>query len=471
MRLQSHAEALGGQCLSTEYLNNRTKMQWRCQEGHGWLASPHSILIQGSWCAECAHSRFRLGLQRLKDHAESLGGQCLATSYTNSRSKVAWRCCLGHEWQAAPDNVLHRKSWCPTCAQESRRGQASSRRILTLQHLTEHASRLGGSCLASEYVNSKAKVLWQCRNGHKWAASTSSVLHANSWCIQCTAKGPLGLKLLQDHAAALGGLCLATEYRNSACKVLWRCKHGHEWQATPKKVLRAGTWCPHCAKRAPDGLRRVQAHAVSLGGQCLTTSYQNSVRKLEWMCRFGHKWSASAHSVLIKRTWCPKCAATTWRTESEVRCVFEAIFFPAEFQSCFPDFLDGLQLDGYCPDLRLAFEYQGKQHYDPNSFFHSRDPTSFRKQQERDAAKAKRCQQTGVRLVIVPYFVRDKRLHVQLALLQWFSLAEVNPIMLEGMHGHKCEVPLRKTQQEKSPLCESGGLSSQLPIPLQNAQG
>ena len=322
MRLRSHAAALGGQCLATEYVNSRTKMQWQCQGGHEWLATSDSVLNQGTWCRECARIRARIGLQRLKDHAESLGGQCLATSYTSCKTKVAWRCSLGHEWQATPGSVLYKK-----------------------------------------------------------------------------------------------------------------CKHGHKWQATPKKVLRAGTWCPHCAKTAPIGLRRVQAHAVSLGGQCLTTSYQNSIQKLEWMCRLGHTWSTSANNVMIKGTWCPKCAATTWRTESDVRCVFEAIFFPAAFQACFPHFLDGLQLDGYCPELRLAFEYQGEQHYDSNHFFHSRDPTSFRKQQERDEAKAKRCQETGIRLVIVPYFVTDKRLHVQLALLQWFSLAEVNPIMLDGRQG------------------------------------
>ena len=428
MRLQSHAAALGGLCLSAEYLNNRTKMQWQCQEGHGWLASPHSILIQGSWCPECAHSRVRIGLQRLQDHAESLGGQCLATSYTNSKTKVAWRCSLGHEWQATPSSILHKKSWCPTCARQYKIGQGTSRRILTLQHLKEHASRLGGSCLASEYVNLKTKVVWQCRDGHRWEASAASVLHADTWCKQCSTTGPLGLKPLQDHANALGGQCLETEYRNSASKVLWQCRHGHKWQATPIKVLRAGTWCPHCMK---IGLQRIQAHAVSLGGQCLTTSYQNSVQKMVWRCRLGHTWSASANSILIKGTWCPKCAATTWRRESEVRSIFEAIFFPAVFQSCFPHFLDGLQLDGYCPELCLAFEYQGQQHYDPNNFFHSRDPTSFRKQQERDAAKAKRCQDVGVRLVIVPYFVRDKRIHVQLALLQWFTVAEVNPIMLD----------------------------------------
>ena len=434
-RLQGHAASLGGHCLSAEYLNNHTKMRWQCREGHTWLATSHSVLVNESWCPECAWSRARLGLHRLKDHAQTLGGQCLATAYTSCRAKVGWRCRSGHEWYATPTNVLHNKSWCPECANESKRGTQKGqqvRRKLTLQDMHDHAAKLGGRCLASHYESVKAKLSWQCKHGHTWKAMASNVLYRNSWCPQCAVTGPLGIKPLQDHAAALGGQCLAVEYKNVKFTVMWRCSNGHEWQATPKNVLHSGSWCPKCAKNAPIGLQRVQDHAISLGGQCLTTTYRNSHQKLTWTCRFGHSWSASAGSVLYNGSWCPTCAATIWKTEAEVRRIFETIFFPAAFDSCFPDFLAGLQLDGYCAAMRLAFEYHGEQHYDADSYFHSRDPTSFKRQQERDAAKVERCQRAGVRLMVVPYFVRDKWTFVKLALLQWFTIARVNPIMLSS---------------------------------------
>ena len=207
----------------------------------------------------------------------------------------------------------------------------------------------------------------------------------------------------------------------------WRCEHAHTWRAKPDNVLNQGTWCPHCMK---TGLPRLQARASELGGKCLATSYKNGAEKLLWECKEGHRWEAPAHSVLHRKSWCPECAASTWRTEEEVRSILQTIFHPAMFPSCWPSFLESMQLDGYCPDSSLAFEYQGEQHYDPENYFHFGDIASFHAQQRRDASKAELCKDAGVRLLIIPCFVNDKRTFVLTALLQWFSWAQIAPMQL-----------------------------------------
>ena len=268
---------------------------------------------------------------------------------------------------------------------------------------------------------------WQCHEGHTWSARPDNVLRSKTWCPVCAGKAPLDLGRLQEHAARRGGECLATEYVNNRSKVKWKCQHGHTWQATPNMILNRGRWCPHCRR---IGLPRLRAHAASLGGRCLAKSYQNAHEKLLWECKEGHRWKASAHSVMNGNTWCPQCAASTWRTEAKVRSVLETIFHPATFPSCCPSFLEGLQLDGYCYRLNLAFEYQGEQHYDPQNYFHFGDHSSFHAQQERDARKAKLCKETGVRLLIVPCFVSNKRTFVMTALLQWFPWSQITPTLL-----------------------------------------
>lgn len=41
------------------------------------------------------------------------------------------------------------------------------------------------------------------------------------------------------------GKCLSKNYVNAKSNLRWKCKLGHEWEATPSNVKR-GTWCHTC---------------------------------------------------------------------------------------------------------------------------------------------------------------------------------------------------------------------------------
>ena len=424
-RLQDHAVAKGGFCRTDSYINSTTKVPWECEHGHTWHARPNDVLHRKSWCPQCAVDRRSSTLKRLQDHARKRGGQLLSTKYTNTSAKYIWQCKLGHTWEARANDVLNSDTWCPECA---RKQKVPTRR--SLQDLHKHAASRGGRCLATEYCGMARNVQWECKKGHSWLATPKAVLSGNRWCPFCAQRVPIGLERLRELAAQRGGECVATEYVNAHSKVPWKCERGHVWEATVASVLNLGRWCPHCRK---IGLPRLQAHAASLGGRCLAKSYRNRSVKLLWECREGHRWKATADNVMNKKSWCPTCATKIWRTEEEIRNILQTIFFPSKFGSCYPQFLEGLQLDGYCPQLSLAFEYQGEQHYDPDNYFHFGDISSFEAQQERDIRKRELCKAAGVRLVLIPYFANDKRTFVVTALLQWFSIEEIAPIVL-SMH-------------------------------------
>ena len=76
-----------------------------------------------------------------------------------------------------------------------------------------------------------------------------------------------------------------------------------------------------------------------------------------------HEWEVTYHSF----TGCPKCAS--YRTENMCREIFERVF-EHKFPKCRPNWLERLELDGYCEELRIAFEYNGQQHYEMIPFFH-----------------------------------------------------------------------------------------------------
>jgi protein-arginine kinase activator protein McsA len=72
-----------------------------------------------------------------------------------------------------------------------------------------------------------------------------------------------------------------------------------------------------------------------------------------------------------------------------------------------PDFLYGLELDGYCEELNCAFEYQGVQHYKFTPFFHKNE-SDFTEQQNRDFKKRIICQDRGIRLIEVSYVLKSE---------------------------------------------------------------
>ena len=66
-----------------------------------------------------------------------------------------------------------------------------------------------------------------------------------------------------------------------------------------------------------------------------------------------------------------------------------------------PEWLGGLELDVYLPELGLAFEYQGQQHFHPIRAWGGEE--AQQKVRERDACKARTCAERGVTLIAIDY--------------------------------------------------------------------
>lgn len=66
-----------------------------------------------------------------------------------------------------------------------------------------------------------------------------------------------------------------------------------------------------------------------------------------------------------------------------------------------PDWLEGLELDIYFPDLKLGLEYQGIQHF--KAVEHWGGEAQLKKQQKNDARKKRICNELGVKLICINY--------------------------------------------------------------------
>lgn len=304
---------------------------------------------------------------------------------------------------------------------------------LSLATAQEVARSRGGWCVSEKYLGVKRHLTWRCVESHEWRATLDSIRNGGTWCPFCAMdKRKLTLNEAIHAAASRDGFCLSIGYSNTKIPLRWRCAEGHEWNAT-FNTIRQGAWCPHCRPDRTCGIEVARETARLRNGLCLSTHYVNNHSHLWWQCDKGHEWTASLKNVKIGQTWCPHCAAG--RNEKEVRDIFEHTFCGQSFPTCRPAFLVGhrgraLELDGYCATLGLAFEYNGEQHYHAEMYWNRRRTGGFAKIVANDRLKAALCEACGVKLVIVPYMVKDRWTFIRLCLLRWFPVGRIFPVTL-----------------------------------------
>jgi hypothetical protein len=241
------AQAKGGECLSTIYINRDTKLLWRCSEGHEWEMPAHAVRNSGQWCPRCGIRRRsdaqRLTIEDMRELARSKGGNFLSAVYEGVRFKHRWRCAQGHEWDAKAGNVKN-GSWCPECAGHT---------PLTIEEMRSIAVAKGGRCLSNQYLGTEKKLRWRCSRSHEWEATPYNIKHRNQWCPICgNTTGALKRRLTIDEMRSLaqsrGGQCLSDQYAGNNKKLRWKCSEGHVWEATPHAIKDGGQWCPQCRR-------------------------------------------------------------------------------------------------------------------------------------------------------------------------------------------------------------------------------
>jgi len=235
------AKEKGGKCLSKVYVNANTKLQWKCKEGHKWHAASSDIR-QGSWCSYCAGTA-KLNIEQMQELAEARGGRCLSPSYVNKKTNMKWACKKKHIWEAPASSIKHKGSWCPYCVGRNK----------TIEDMHVLAESKDGRCLSKKYVNSDTKLKWRCKEHHEWYARPASISRG-SWCPYCDRKH-VTIEDMQELAKIRGGQCLSKEYITSKTKLKWKCKDGHIWKAIPNKIQMGG-WCRICSQRVSERICR-----------------------------------------------------------------------------------------------------------------------------------------------------------------------------------------------------------------------
>lgn len=182
-----------------------------------------------------------------------------------------------------------------------------------------------------------------------------------------------------------------------------KCHCGYEWVCRADNVLNAGYKCKNCAGKTPRTVRHYTELGKKLGGKWSGEFLPKSAHsKTVWTCPNGHKTTASYSTVqYLDRITCKDCNSVF--IGQKMTQLFLERLTGLSFESQFLDFLrfrgKMLQLDGYNEKEKIAFEYNGRQHYEVVSGRYTAEHLEDIK--KRDAWKIKRCEEENIRLLII----------------------------------------------------------------------
>ena len=204
---------------------------------------------------------------------------------------------------------------------------------------------------------------------------------------------------VKKHAISRGGQCLSTTYKNNKTNLEWQCGEcKHKWCMSFKPILLLGNWCPKCSGRLNNDIENIRKLALSRGGKCLSTTYKNNKTNLEWQCgKCSRKWLARLDRVK-SGTWCPHCRRSHGERAIQIYLDSNNITYTPEYTIN----LKNMRFDFYLPDFNIAIEYDGVQHFQIHNKYTPNLETLY-KRQHFDVEKTNYCIHNNITLVRIHY--------------------------------------------------------------------
>ncbi len=129
----------------------------------------------------------------------------------------------------------------------------------------------------------------------------------------------------QWHPTRNGALTPSQIMPASNTKTWWRCRDGHEWEATVAgRTSSRGSGCPvHAGRQVVMGVNDLATRFPDIAAQWHSTRNEyapdgivaGSTTRVWWRCEQGHQWEVAVSSRTSRGSGCPVCAGKKPLTE------------------------------------------------------------------------------------------------------------------------------------------------------------
>jgi len=270
------------------------------------------------------------------------------------------------------------------------------------------------------YINGNIKMRFKCLIHNVEYISSyfliSSKQHASNKCPKCSKeKQRKGVKdrsltndgvdgrlssIHEDKITRIG------DVKGRHTKIEWKCNIcGVLWKQTPGNVIHESspTGCPGCSKNTKDTSISFNEKLKNLGRNDikLVGIYTNSITKTKFKCNCcNSEWDARPANILNSGRGCPLCINKSEKVVGDIlkKHISSEIVHNYYVKTSERRYL----IDWYIPDMKIAVEYQGIQHYQPTTFGKMKTEVAkvnFENQVIRDIGLRKWCHNNNINLI------------------------------------------------------------------------
>jgi len=218
--------------LSKEYVNNKTKLDYVCPEGHESSITWADWNTGGYRCGYCANNK-QLSIDAVISDFSKEGYEFIGGSYINNTSTLTVKCPEGHEFETS------RVKWtggnrCPTCYDKR----------IDIDLIRSSFNSNGYILLSDEYVDAHNKLDYICDKGHKHRISWASWKQGTR-CFYCrNIENRVSLEEIRSMFNVSGYTFIEESYFKD--KLEYVCPEGHYGSVSLGNWKTNGVRCPIC---------------------------------------------------------------------------------------------------------------------------------------------------------------------------------------------------------------------------------
>ena len=168
--------------LSTEYINNSTKLFIQCPQKHKFEMRLYDFK-HGYRCPICAGNK-KLTYEQVRTFVNNEGYELLTTHYSNNSTKLTFTCPKNHTFKMKLSSFRNDSQRCPICANE-KKGDNRRLEYFYVKNLIEKEKY---TLVSDTYKNNHQKLSLVCPNKHETKISFG-MFNNGCRCKICTGVG------------------------------------------------------------------------------------------------------------------------------------------------------------------------------------------------------------------------------------------------------------------------------------------